>query len=294
MLVYTHRLTERNKYIFQLIFGELLRLDITITTDLSCYEASGEEKFAYTDKQPANGFFAESVSLLFETGITHRHPEVFSFDGLPAFFKTNQGRLPFDLFAASFYLVSRYEEYFAFEPDQYGRFPAKESLACKNGFLQTPVINCWVRELKTRLHRVYPSLRFPVTRFESTVSFDIDVAYAYKGRPFWWNAGALLKDLVRARKKNFLKRLAVLMGKKKDPYDTYASIKEMLSRHNTTALTFFLLAARRTRFDRNLSPGAPQLQQLIKQCAASSYIGIHPSYYCVEKPDLLLQEKKET
>ena len=292
MLVYTHRLTERNNFIFQLIFGGLLGLDVVVTTDLARYGASPEEKLAYTDKEPTNGFFVESVPLLFQTGISEDQPDVFFFAGLPFFFKTRSGHLSFDLFAASFYLVSRYEEYLSFVPDQYGRFPAKASLAYKHGFLQTPVINCWVQELKSALHHFYPSLRFAQHRFQSTISFDIDVAYAYKGRPFWLHAGALLKDLLLIRITNLLKRREVLAGKKKDPYDTYQDIREMLLRYRATALFFFLLAVRRTRFDRNLSPRSQQLQQLIIQCCVDGDLGIHPSYYSMEKPGLLQQEKR--
>ena len=44
--------------------------------------------------------------------------------GLPVFFQTtSDSDIPFDVFAASFFLVSRYEEYLEFQPDAHGRFP---------------------------------------------------------------------------------------------------------------------------------------------------------------------------
>ena len=44
--------------------------------------------------------------------------------------------IPFDVFSATFFLVSRYEEYLPHVKDDYGRFLATESLAFKEDFLQ--------------------------------------------------------------------------------------------------------------------------------------------------------------
>ena len=48
-------------------------------------------------------------------------------------------------FAASFYLISRYEEYLPHEKDMYGRYAHENSLAYKERFLQLPLINIWHR-----------------------------------------------------------------------------------------------------------------------------------------------------
>ncbi|MBE7169967.1 MAG: polysaccharide deacetylase family protein [Williamsia sp.] len=290
MLVFTHKLTERCYYTFQLVFNELLGLAYTVTTDPSHYHSFAGEKLAYTDSPPGSGFFLEAVPLLFETTITTQYPAVFPFAGTRALFPTSKSLFPFDVLAASFYLVSRYEEYLPFEPDQYGRFPGNKSLAYQHGFLDVPVVNCWTQELKKSLLHFYPSLHFQTTPFRSTISFDIDVAYAYKGRPGWWSAGALLKDLVFLRK-TFLTRLRVILGRKKDPYDTYSDLDNMLTGYPADILFFFLLASQSTRYDRNLSPHSTCLRQLIRHCHAKGEIGIHPSYYSIDDGDLLKEEK---
>src|SRR5207247_9575613 len=66
-------------------------------------------------------------TLLFENGIVHRLVECFEWKGLKAFFKT-EGDIPFDIFAASFYLLTRYEEYLPHKEDEYGRFAHTNSL----------------------------------------------------------------------------------------------------------------------------------------------------------------------
>jgi hypothetical protein len=79
-----------------------------------------------------NGFV---MANRFSICVQQQEIQVFEWKGFKAFFKTSDGIVPFDLFAAAFYLLSRYEEYLSQEKDQYGRFPAEASLAFKAGFL---------------------------------------------------------------------------------------------------------------------------------------------------------------
>jgi hypothetical protein len=53
---------------------------------------------------------------------------------------------------------------------------------------------------------------------------------------------------------------------------------------------FFPLAARHTRFDKNPSPGNGAYQQLIEEHSRRYPVGIHPSYYTADKPELLGEE----
>ena len=74
-------------------------------------------------------------TLLFEKE-SAREITVNEWKGFLCFFRhTSDSDLPFDIFAASFFLVSRYEEYLEYQPDEYGRYQASSSLAFKNGFL---------------------------------------------------------------------------------------------------------------------------------------------------------------
>lgn len=291
MLIYTHAITERCRYIFELIFGDILQLPFTLTDDPDRYQTYEKEKASYTFEKPAAGFFIESATLLFENSIRKVETAVFPFAGSQAFFRT-AGDFSFDIFAASFYLVSRYEEYLPSAADRYGRYQAKNSLAHKHGFLQIPVVNRWALELKQSLAAYYPSLSFQETAFRSITSFDIDVAYAFKGRSFFRNIFVMLKDVFFANTKKIVKRLKVINGQEQDPYDTYQEAQELLSQYKTEPLFFFLLKRTPTRFDRNLSPSSGQLGQLIRYISTFSDIGIHPSYFSIENPYLIQQEKQ--
>ncbi len=49
-----------------------------------------------------------------------------------------------DIFASSFFMLTRWEEYVNKNRDRHNRFPAIESLAFKNDFLSRPVVNEYV------------------------------------------------------------------------------------------------------------------------------------------------------
>src|SRR5665647_1001215 len=116
-----------------------------------------------------------SEGLMFKTGIDKKDTGHFRLEGRTYLYRAPGGfDLQFDLFSACFYLLSRYEEYLPFVPDQYGRFEADQSLAFRNGFLEEPVIDQWLMLFKKTLQQKFPDLVFPVHKFRFFSTFDID------------------------------------------------------------------------------------------------------------------------
>jgi hypothetical protein len=73
-------------------------------------------------KNSATILYGSSRSgLLNEEGIHPQKTDCSEWKKKKIFFLT-AGDMPFDIFAASFYLLSRYEEYLPHEKDQYGRY----------------------------------------------------------------------------------------------------------------------------------------------------------------------------
>lgn len=292
MLIYTHAITNRCRYIFDTILYEMLGIDYSITNQLPVFEQYNGEKFTYSN-EPVDGvlhFF--STGLLFSDHIEAIEVKTFAFNNSVAFFQTPGSDFPFDIFAASFFLLSRYEEYLPSQKDQFGRFQGKKSLAFKDGFLETPVVNYWVIRFRERLLSKYPGLKLKKMQFKTTISFDIDVAYAFKGRSFGQNMLAISADLFFFRIKNLINRLDVILKNAPDPYDTYDHINGQLKHYSQRSIFFFLLTKKRTRYDRNISPNNRYFRKLIKDIAKKSETGIHPSFYSSEKKNLLQQEKE--
>ena len=102
----------------------------------------------------------------------------------------------FDVFAASFYLLSRYEEYLPHKRDVYERFPATESIAYKKDFLQEPLIDFWVIELYNIIKKSYPSLPDMERKYNFINTIDIDNAYAYLNKGLIRTIGGYCKSLL--------------------------------------------------------------------------------------------------
>src|SRR5450432_102612 len=135
VLLYSEHITARLEYIVEYVSKELFDEPVRITSDKTEFLQSSLPLINYSDTDLAEtDFFIRKTPLLFETGISPQPVECFDLNYHKAFFQT-QGDLPFDIFAASFYLLSRYEEYLPHQQDEFGRYEYTESLAFKEGFL---------------------------------------------------------------------------------------------------------------------------------------------------------------
>lgn len=278
LLIYTHKITHRNKYIFNLIFKDTLGIDFKLVQELDEFKAHEGAKLSYTNNPIADELFFTSRNLLFETGITEQNISVFDLNNCKVFFATGKASaLPFDVFAASFYLVSRYEEYLPHIRDEHDRFDAKDSLAFTNGFLHKPLVNIWAIWIKELLFKKYPQLIFPERKYQFTSTIDIDNAYAYREKGFTRSVGGYMKSLSKLDFKEMSERTRVLFGFDKDPYDTYEFQLEIIKKYNLKAIYFFLLGDYGVN-DKNLPIESKKFQSLIKMLGDYAQIGIHPSY----------------
>jgi hypothetical protein len=233
-----------------------------------------------------------SAGLLFETGIRKQETAVFRQQLQTFLYPAPAGfDLPFDLFSASFYLLSRYEEYLPFAPDRHGRFEANQSLAWQQGFLEQPVIDQWIEILKDALRHQYSELHFPVQMFRYISTFDIDSPWAYLHKGTLRNSAGILKTMLKGNLKDFQMRLDVISGKKPDPFDTYAYIKRIETIYNFNSLFFFLFANYNGR-DTNYALKTKHFHELVNNVSKERSIGIHPSYKSHSNVNLLRCEYK--
>jgi hypothetical protein len=298
LLIYAHTISPRLNYITQFIFTDLLLTPYILTDSIDQLQQHQGPAicYHYTSVNPS-AYHIGATKLLFETEISPPIIEIFTANGQPAFFKT-AGDFPFDIFAAAFYLISRYEEYLPHSKDIYGRYAHENSVAFKAGFLQWPLVELWVKQLQTSLQQRFPTLQFGKKTFRFLPTYDIDIAYSYLHKGWWRNLGGALRE-----PGGIVNRLAVLMGKRPDPFDCYAWLDELHRKHHLQPMYFFLVAAQNGQYDKNILPNKPALQQLIHSCLrldvgiASTTdtrypVGIHPSWQSGDTPALLQTEKQ--
>ncbi|HNX07673.1 MAG TPA: polysaccharide deacetylase family protein [Bacteroidales bacterium] len=288
--VYSPQVTPRISFIFDLIFKNILGLEYRVTDNREAFLKCSGPRLNYSGSRFDSEVFIESSGLLFDKGVRPQALRVSAWNGTKMFYETSAGSdLPFDIFAASFWLVTRYEEYLPSIRDKHNRFMASESLAIKNDFLQRPLVNIWSAILKELLLTKFPGLVFTPPEYSYISTFDLDNVYCYKGKSWWRNAGGAVKSLMRMDFSGIGQRIKVLSGKIPDPYDHY-DFHRSLQKQYGIPIIYFLLYAKKSRFDGAVSRKSAAYQALIETVKKYAETGIHPSYFSGEKPGLLLSE----
>ena len=291
LLIYSHKITPRVRYIFKHIFTRTLLISVDFTSKIEEFVAHNGPKMTYTKTPLGNEFFVKSNDLLFEQGVNDMEMMIQNWDDVPCFFKAGgKSAIPFDIFAASFYLISRYEEYLPHVKDKHGRYTAEQSLAFKYRFLEKPVVDIWAYKLLEVLKEKFPDYEYKKREYEFISTIDIDNAYAYKYKSFVRRVGGFFKDLLFFKLINIWNRFAVTFNIKKDPFDTFQQIINIRKEKNIKTIFFFLIGDY-TTFDTNVSASKNKFRLLIKEMVDYALVGLHPSYFTMTNASLLKKEK---
>jgi hypothetical protein len=279
--------TPRARYTFEVVLGRILRVPFRVTEDASEVRRHEGPALWYGEAPGPEGVpFVRARALLLETGVRAQDPEPFPWEGTLALFPTADpaSALPFDPFAASFYLVSRYEEYLPGPLDLHGRFPPERSVLA--GALRQPVVDRYAAHLRALLAARYPEASWPEPSPSACSTVDVDVAYAYRGRPPLRTAGATLRGALRGELRD---RLRTLTGLAPDPHDTFDWLEARHREAGVPSLYFFLVSEGGP-LDRNLDPRGRAMRELVGRLAAETEVGLHPSYASHADPSRLDRE----
>ncbi|MCC1484716.1 polysaccharide deacetylase family protein [Winogradskyella immobilis] len=293
LLVYTHKITPRLRYTFKHICKRILNIDVDFTSKVEDFIAHNSLKMSYTKQPLSNEVFVKSHELLFEQGLSDIDVNVQKWDDTKGFFTTgDRSNLPFDIFAASFYLLSRYEEYLPHVKDDYGRFLSSESIAKKHNFLQQPIVDIWAYKLQEVLKIRFPDFEFPKRKYNVQPVIDVPSAFYFKQKGLLRTIGGFFADVFRLRFKQLYQRTSVLSGFKRDPYDTF---KWIINRQKTCnyKFTVFFLIGNYSTYDKNISVNKKQFVSLIKSVGDYCNIGLKASYFALEDIELLKKEKQK-
>jgi hypothetical protein len=291
----------RLRYAADFLLGQILGFDLVVGQHK---EGSDVLQICYGN-EPVEGakIFIPAHPFL-NSRDKHLPPiEIISHQGLPAFFESPAAlkdnampvaddRLPFDLFAMTFYLLSRMEEYnLTVQFDQHQRFPASASLAFRAGFLEQPLLDQWAWALYSLLQKQHPLCPDRKPQYHFIPTIDVDFAWAYLHKDWKRTTGIFLNHLLKGKWSLCLKQLKVKAGWIKDPYDTYSALMQIHKRYDVKAL-FFMLLGTYGAYDKNNSPQHPAMQQLIRTLTDEGVVGIHPSYKSNTDSSILCKEIK--
>lgn len=292
IIIYSDFISNRLTYTLDVIFKHVLFIDYNLVTKKEFLKDSNDVKINYSIESLEDSIQVTPHQILSETDLQEYSPEVCYFKDIPYIFNTaSDNSINYDLFASIFYMVSRYEEYFKTDLDPHERFRAENSLAFKNNFLEKPIVNIWIKELKTLIETKYPDYKFPKKEYQYINSIDIDLAYSYKGKSKGLLVSSFIKNLLQGNTDELKNKLAFFTKKIEDPYDTYAVFKNINEKYKKANL-FFIQIGNYGKFDKNLHHKSPKFQNLIKELHQENEIGLHPSYASNKNPQLIGVEKK--
>ena len=152
ILIYLNKHTARSEFVFEFIFKEQFGIVFKTTNDLREFEQYENLKINYSAHRLQSGFFINSTGLLEDDSLKRVNVTIGEKQGMKVLFPSDDCDLGFDLFAGTFYMLSRYEEHLPFTEDNYGRFKAEDSLGYKNGFLEIPIIDAGINLLAEKMN----------------------------------------------------------------------------------------------------------------------------------------------
>ena len=293
MLILVPKITNRLYYIFELMLKDELGIDFKFTTDKDSYLSHEGAKLHY-GKYPMpeeSGLYQQAANILFEHDIADQDVKICNYKESKAIYPVfnDKSLFPFDIFAASFYIISRYEEYLPHVSDNYNRFQPQDSILYKMEMMERPVINLWSIDLGNELVARYPEITLKKKTFRFVPTYDVDAAWAYRNKGFFRTTLSLCRDILRFDKNEIKYRWDVLRKKKMDPFDTF-EYQIKLQKELKLSPLYFILCGDYNTNDKNISIKNKEFQQLIKHLGDYALVGIHPSFSSYLNKNMIKEE----
>lgn len=268
-----NNLNER-KYIIDIIFNEFLGLEYYLEIGSKDYEIELNNKKVLIVEDTFFNKYPNDLEYLKLENIPNKIEEL-------------------DIFSASFFMLTRWEEYVNKNRDSYNRFPAYESLAYKQVFLDRPIVNEYVEWLKQELLKLDNSLKFKEREFEFILTHDVDVTYKYSS--LLKGGKEIVGDIIKRKNpilalKNLSTKVLTHLKLEKDPFDTYNYLMNISEQIGVKSY-FFLHSSSSAKQDIN---NDKYLKQIAKNILDKGhYLGCHPSYNAYNNFKLFVSDKEK-
>jgi hypothetical protein len=277
----------RLQYVCDWIFGERLGVPYRCYTSVELVTDASAFVLCYDNCSTAH---IPDLGLLGTKGTVMPECKWGFWKNLPVCFLSDwHTSIPFDIFSAVFFLISRLEEYDSMPPDKHGRFDVTQSCLFQNGILERPIVDEWIAAFAAYLEEQGLQTNCPNYHFLPT--YDIDIAWSFRHKGLLRNFGGWVRDMISGRGKETIARVQVLLGRRADPFDSFSQLDEWHQQFTLTPLYFVLAGLRSDTYDKHILPSNPAMQQLIRRIAARYEFGLHPSYRSSDDTSLFEQER---
>ena len=193
-----------------------------------------------------------------------------------------------DIFASSFFMLTRWEEYVNTIRDEHQRFPGIESVAFKNSFLHRPVVNEFVELLWRFLQKLGFGAERKKRSFSLVLTHDIDQL----DYPNTYHI--LLGDMLKRRSLSLAKKNIVsYLRSRSNPYNTFDFIMNISERLGIKSHFYFMSSDLASPPDNDFYIERKRFKQTIKVIKERGHIiGFHPGYYTYNDSERWTYEKQ--
>jgi hypothetical protein len=304
---------EEHKYVINVMLGYFLGLDYKITVSEDCYYKN-EDKY-YIELVLKNCkiilpdilLTTKNTDWLNQKSLPKTPLETYDFKDkkIPVIYgdfncsiKNKKNYIPIDIFGSSFFMLTRYEEVVKKEKDEHGRFIGKNSLAYKEGFIETPIVNEYLEILWGKLKKIDKNLKRKKREFKTVVSCDVDSPFKY----YFWNifkiSKVFLGDVLKRRSlykafKNLKSWFFVkFLNYKLDPFYTFNYMMDVADSNNLK-ITFNFFGLRQKVMGGNYDIKSKVIKKLLHNIhSRGHFVGFHASYNSYKDQEKTLEEFK--
>ena len=286
------------KYILDIFFNEFLGLSYRIVenTDIKNWEIELENgskliiEDHFFNKYPTelNYLKLENIPSKVEYIENKFTPE----DDIPIIYGNSKLELQndkiicgIDIFASSFFMLTRWEEYVNKNRDSHNRFPATQSLAFNNNFLDRPVVNEYIEMLKSMMLYLDGTLKFKQKQPKTFISCDVDTPYEAYTQSLQKTIRKFGGDLIK--RKSLYQGLQTLTNYtatkwgnySHDPMNTFDWIMDVNEQVGNKVAFYFLVENTVPKYDAYYNINEPRIRQLMHTIHQRGHeIGLHGSY----------------
>ena len=205
-----------------------------------------------------------------------------------------------DILGASFFLLSRYEEFVHQRRDKHDRYCARFSKVGTRALLERPLVNEYLEILWSCMVFLWPSLSRKPRQGGIYVSADVDVPYSPGNRSIPRLVRRIGGDLIRRRSLSASLRSVASYGLSKfgrydaDPYFRWLDWLMTVNEQAGHQVQFYLIAARPAGpIDGCYDLDEPIIQRLMRDMLSRGHrIGLHPSYTTYQDASQMQKERE--
>lgn len=191
-----------------------------------------------------------------------------------------------DVFASSFFMLARWEEYVNKSRDKHDRFPGTESLAQKNNFLHRPVVNEYAELLWNMMKKLGYQGKRKQRNFDLVMTHDVD-HLDYPGAPRMIFGDILKRKNLLLARKHFKQSIRGV-----NPYDTFEFLMSTSERLGLKSHFYFMSSYDKLPYDPDNYLKTDRFISKVREIRERGHIiGFHPGYHTYRDLDRFRQEK---